>query len=341
MRVLMRLLFLSLSVLIVNGIVFAQNDEDRQASRLPRLISGGGAGTTMNVSGRIKLEGVEKLARRPIIAVLINVGGVPSDRTIANDTGHFFISNVQRQNVSLVVEVDGMEVVRQVLIASAMGNTRVELTIPWPMAAGTAKPGVVTFNPMVVRLEKNEEIFQKALSATKAKETKKAVDLFNQLLSSDPKDFEAWTELGTLFFRENLLDNAEACYFKAIEIKKDYFVALLNLGKLYLNRKQYDNAAMVLSNAAKAVPDSADAHHFLGESYLQIKKGSLAVEHLNEALRLSPVEKADIHLRLAKLYDAAGMKGKASLEYKMFLEKQPDFADKKQLEKYISDNSPR
>lgn len=144
-----------------------------------------------------------------------------------------------------------------------------------------------------------------------------------------------------MYFRSNSLDNVEAGYFKAIEIKANYFAALINLGKLYLSRKRLDDAILVLSSAVASNPASPEAHHYLGEAYLQAKKGSLAVPQLNEAIRLAPKEKAELHLRLASLYDAAGMKAKASAEYKMFLEKRPDYPERKQLEKFISDNPPK
>jgi Tfp pilus assembly protein PilF len=82
-------------------------------------------------------------------------------------------------------------------------------------------------------------------------------------------------------------------------------------------------------------------NHYLGEAYLQSKKGSKAVIYLNEAIRLEPVEKAEIHLRLAALYNAAGAKPLASKEYKMFLDKVPSYKDKAALEKYISENPPK
>ena len=71
---------------------------------------------------------------------------------------------------------------------------------------------------------------------------------------------------------------------------------------------------------------------------MQIKKGSLAVGYLNEALRLDPKGMADVHLRLARLYDAAGMKDKAAAEYEAYLKKRPDYKDRKKLEDYISAN---
>lgn len=320
-------------------VAVAQDDETRQGTGLPTLIGENSArGGKMNVSGQITLQGFDRKQRQPVINVRILLSGATADSTITNDTGFYLLRNVPRENVVLVVEIDGAEVTRQPIVSSPMGNPRIDISIPWPIAADAVKPGVIAARPVYDRSPKNEEIFQSAMAASKAKETTKAISLLNKVLESDPKDFVAWTELGTIYFKENQLDNGEGCYFKAIELKRDYALALLNLGKLYMSKKQYDNAVLALSNAVKSSPDSSDAHHFLGESYLQLKKGSLAVVSLNEAIRLSPGEKAELHLRLASLYDSAGMKGKASAEYKAFLLKRPDFAQKAQLEKYIADN---
>ena len=335
-----RLFIVVILFFLVADSVLAQDDETRQGTGLPMKIGENTArGDKMNVSGRITLDTTSTLTRLPVIKVMIIYAGVTADQSVTNDTGYYVVKNVPRDNVTLIVEVDSTEVVRQPIVASAMGNPRYDFTIAWPMVSVTAKPGVVSAKPIFARTEKNEDLFQKALAAEKANESVKTIGLFNQILGSEPKDFVAWTELGTVYFKENSLDNAEACYFKAIELKKDYFVALLNLGKLYMNRKLSDNAILVLSNAVNSLPESADAHHYLGEAYLQAKKGSSAVFHLSEAIRLAPIEKADIHLRLAALYDAAKMKDKAAAEYKIFLGKRPDYQEKTKLEKYIADNT--
>jgi tetratricopeptide (TPR) repeat protein len=112
----------------------------------------------------------------------------------------------------------------------------------------------------------------------------------------------------------------------------------MNLGRLYSAQKKFDAAAEVLARAVKIKPDSADANHLLGETYLQLKKGSLAVGYLNEAIRLDPVGQADVHLRLALLYNAVNMKDKAAAEYEAFLKKRPDYKDRKKLEQYITEN---
>jgi tetratricopeptide (TPR) repeat protein len=85
-------------------------------------------------------------------------------------------------------------------------------------------------------------------------------------------------------------------------------------------------------------PQSAEANYLLGEAYLQVKKGSKAVAYFGEALKLDPVGMTNAHLRLAALYDAAGLKDRAAAEYEEFLKKQPDYPDRKKLEQYISAN---
>src|SRR5205823_13660675 len=97
----------------------------------------------------------------------------------------------------------------------------------------------------------------------------------------------------------------------------------------------HPSAVASLSEPVNARPVSADANYFLGEAYLQIKKGSLAVGYLNEALRLDPNGMAEVHLRLALLYNAAGMKDKAVAEYEAFLKKRPDYTDRNKLAQYI------
>ena len=137
---------------------------------------------------------------------------------------------------------------------------------------------------------------------------------------------------------ENNLVEAEASYLRATEVRPKFFLALLNLGRLRLRQKEFNAAIAALDHAVAVQPLSADANYFLGEAYLQIKKGSLAVGYLNEALRLDPQGMAEVHLRLALLYNAAEMKDKAASEYEQFLKKRPDYPDKKRLQKYIADN---
>jgi cytochrome c-type biogenesis protein CcmH/NrfG len=211
----------------------------------------------------------------------------------------------------------------------------------WRAAPGgtdAAKAGTTSVADQYSRSAGTKPLYDKAQEAIKKDDNDQAISLLRQVVSADPKDFEAWTELGTAYFKKKKLDDAEKAYRSALEQRPAYIVALLNLGKLRISQKKYDGAIEALSQAVAAQPQSAEINYWLGEAYLQVKKGSKAVGYLNEAIRLDPAGMAEVHLRLATLYNAAGLKDRAAAEYEQFLAKKPDYPDKKKLEQYIQEN---
>lgn len=326
-------------VILIANLVFAQDDETRQATGLPMKI-GGDSPTKANLSGKIKIEGLDTSQPRPTIFVSAIVNGITLDRRRATDSGNYFIPGIPRENVTVIVEVNGNEVGREQLITSYLGNMRQDFFInigQWKNPK--TKTGVISAKNLYSRSPENEKLFEKATSAAGEKKTDTAIKLFKQILENDPKDFVSWADFGTLYFRIEKLEDAERCYLKALEQKPDFMMALLNLGRLYLNQKQAEKAIPVLTKAVETEPISADAQQLLGEAYLQNKKGSKALIYFYEALKLAPIEKAEVHLRLGWLYNAAGLKDKAVEEYKQFLQKVTNHSDKEKIEKYIKENS--
>lgn len=220
------------------------------------------------------------------------------------------------------------------------GDIRKDIELQW-----TGKPGTGPLKqPETISADAcrhtpaNEEPFKKATDHLQNKNLDSAILLLNQIVGADPKDCVAWTELGTAYFRKADLDNADKSYQRALQERPSFLPALVNLGKLRIHRKDFEGAIAVLSLAIKEQPLSADTNLLLGEAYLQIKKGSKAVGYLNEAIRLDPNGKAEAHLRLAVLYNGAGLKDKAAIEYEQFLAKRPDYQDRETLLRYIKAN---
>ncbi|HRH42845.1 MAG TPA: tetratricopeptide repeat protein [Pyrinomonadaceae bacterium] len=326
---------------LIGSSVFAQDDETRQGTGLPMMIGENASNRNRgNLSGKITIEGLDPSQPKPIITVSVNLNGAPLDRRQVADNGSYFIPSVPRENITLIVEANGVEVGRQLLPPTAMGNIRQDLIINLAQGQSSkAKFGVISVKDAYSRSPENEKLFEKALSASKDKKLDDAISTLKQIVAQDPNDFVAWTELGTLLFRKEKYADASQAYLKALEQNVEFMVALLNFGRLLLNQKQPENALLILAKAVDVEPASPEANHLLGEAYLQAKKGSMAVVYLNEALRLAPIEKAEIHLRLAMLYNAGGLKDKAVQEYKQFLQKVPNYSEKEKLEKYIKDNS--
>ena len=250
--------------------------------------------------------------------------------------GRFRFMGIPNGEYALVVEYEGREVYRDPFRLAERQRTDIRKDITLEMRGAPTAPPRNT--GLYNRSAANQALLDRARTASDNKKPSEATKLLEQIVANDPKDFVAWAELGSILFREEKYSDADKAYLRALEGKPDFLVVLINLGKVRIAQKNLDGAVESLTKATELDPKSADAHHYLGEAYLQGKKGSKAVVHLNEALKLDPSGKADIHLRLAALYNAAGLKDRAAAEYQQFLTKKPDYSDKAKLQEYINQN---
>lgn len=280
---------------------------------------------------------------KPLVyeVVLLNQGGLVVSRQFVNAGARYRFMNVANGQYYLAVLLDHEEIgrTRVEILAPLKNDFRQDLSLQW-RAPPSSRPkhATVSASDFYKRASASERLFAKAKKAADKKRYEEAISMLQRVLKDDMKDFQAWTELGTLFLLQGHYDEGERAYRQAIAVRPSFVLALLNLGRLRSLRKNYAGAVEPLVVAVKLRPDSADVNYHLGETYLQLKKGSVAVDYLYKALELDPLGKADAHLRLATLYDAAGMKQKAAAEYAAFLKKKPDYAHRRRLEKYIALN---
>src|SRR6185369_4048321 len=276
--------------------------------------------------------------------ILYNLSRQVVARQTVTSKGRYRFNNLNSGVYDLVVESENVEVarIRVELVAPLATDIRQDINLELRSTEGsTTKPASISAEDIYQRTSANQKLFQKGQAASDNKKYVEAVGLFNEVLTNDPKDFQAWTELGTVYLLQEKLTDAEKAYSNAIEIRPGFFLGLMNLARLRLMQKNYEGAIEPLTAAVNVHPTSADANYYLGEAYLQIKKGSKAVAYLNQAIKLDPVGKADLHLRLATLYNAVNMKDKAAIEYEEFLAKKPEYPDAKKLRDYITANKPK
>jgi tetratricopeptide (TPR) repeat protein len=297
--------------------------------------------------GDLKVDESKAGADRPATytVILYMAGGTLIGRETVSNGGRYRFNDLADGDYDVAIELDSREVTRSRVRLYSQPNvgktdTRhdIELEFRAIGPAATNKAATVSAEDVYHRSSANQKLFDQGQRATNEKKYDQAIAVLRQLVDTDRKDFQAWSELGTAYLLKENFNEAESSYLAAIEARPEFFLGNLNLGRIYLSQKKFDKAVEVLSHAVQIKPESADANHLLGEAYLQIKKGSLAVRYLNEAIRLDPKGKAEVHLRLALLYNAVGMKDKAAIEYAEFLKKRPDYPDRKKLEQYIQDN---
>jgi tetratricopeptide (TPR) repeat protein len=263
-------------------------------------------------------------------------------RQTVSSRGRYRFNNLKTGEYEILVEVDGKEIGRlqTIMLRNQLSNSpyghQYDLDFRW--RPGTSSPptgGVIAAGDFYERPSANRSLFQKAEEFVTKKKYDDAVELLKQVVETDKNDFQAWTALGIIYAAQEKLDDAESAYLKAIEVHAASARAQLNLGKLRYSQKKFDAAVEPLTKAIELQPTNGDANYLLGESYLQLKKGSKAIPYLNEAANLG---RPDAHLRLGWLYNAAGMKDKAALEYEEYLKKNPTYPERDKLKEYIATN---
>lgn len=320
-----RLLRLFVALMLASAVAMAQNGEH-------------------TLFGDFKIEGAEGNGKSQTFYLILytRTGQVVGRQAITNG-GRYRFFGVSNGEFIIVVESNGNEAARIPIFIQEIRKTdvRKDISLQWQedsTPGKTTATGTVSADATYERTAENRQRYEKAMDAISKKDRKSAISLLSEIVKSDPNDYVAWTELGSAHFLEEHFDEAEKAYKSALEAKPSFLLALMNLGKLRMAQKDMQSAVEIFIRAVEQHPTSAAANYFLGEAYLQIKKGSKAVGFLYEAIRLDPVGHAEAHLRLATLYNAAGLKDKAVVEYEQFLSKVPDHPSRKNIEKYIKEN---
>jgi tetratricopeptide (TPR) repeat protein len=277
--------------------------------------------------------------------MLCNLSGEILFRQTVSAGGRYRFLDVSNGDYYLVVEMGNEEVARIQLLIMEKFKTdiRHDIELAWQpgqLMQSKKISGVISARDFYKRDKDNAGRLEDALAASRQKDYKRALSLLDAVVSADPRDLEAWTELGTAHFMLGNYREAEKCYRRSLAERPSYPLALLNLGRLHMAQKNFQAAVETLEQLIILEPGFPDVHSLLAESYLQIKKGSKAEVHFKEALRLDPGGQADAHLRLAALYNAAGYKNLAAAEYEQFLAKRPNYPEKKKLQDYIRQNKP-
>ncbi len=293
--------------------------------------------------GDFKVDESKATGTKPLSfdLILYAAGRVVARQTVGNNSRYRFL-DLSNGDYEIGVEVESNEVARIRLQLNEVFKTdiRQDIELEWRenLTGKNNNKKVAAIVDFYERTATNKKRFAKAEKAIDEKNYDVAIASLRQILSEDERDYQSWSELGTVYLMQRDFAEAESAYLRATQANPAFFQSFLNLGKLRLAEKKFDTAIESLSQAVKIKPESAEANYLLGEAYLQIKKGSKAVVYLYEALKLDPIGKAEAHLRLAALYNGAGVKDKAAAEYVEFLKKKPDYPDRKKLEQYIAQN---
>lgn len=137
---------------------------------------------------------------------------------------------------------------------------------------------------------------------------------------------EAHFKSGAELQSQGRLDEAAACYHRALECDPGYVAAHCNLAVVLKLQGRLDEAVARFERAVELQPGYAQLHYNLGNTYTLLDQLGLAEAAYRRALVLAPTS-ADTHNNLANVLQVQGRFREARHHFDAALAAQPDLAE--------------
>jgi len=111
---------------------------------------------------------------------------------------------------------------------------------------------------------------------------------FKEVTRLDPLRAGAHINLGAVYNRMDMLDEAIPVLRRGIQLDHNRAEGFYNLGVVYRRKGQLDLAIQAYREAVRINPRMSDAHYNIGNIYLDKEQHGLALAHYKQALELRP-----------------------------------------------------
>jgi tetratricopeptide (TPR) repeat protein len=156
---------------------------------------------------------------------------------------------------------------------------------------------------------KKGKLYINSLDARLKGDIPRSIELLKEIIDEDPEDKNAYVSLGLIFkFETHQLQEAVACFEKAIELDPFHREALNQLAYAYSSLGRFDRAMWAINKYVEVAPDEANAYDSRGEILATNGKLDEAIASYKQADKLEP---GFGRARLADLYMYRGDFSKA------------------------------
>ncbi len=283
--------------------------------------------------GTIRVKNLRPDENFPSVTAILYTGSRTERQRVSRSGNYCF--KLESNSSRIAIEVNGVEVTRQ-SVAIPQGKIQQDFEIENPNAALNPRaPGVISAKYNYPKNPKTINLYKQAAAADKSRNSKLFQETLKKIVAQDPKDFIAWAKLGLVYQEQEKYKEALDAYKKSLSQRIDYTPAWINVAKIRLSQGQLEAAIAVILQAIEFDKESYKLYQILGETYLKNKQGSLGARALKKSIELDPIGATDSHLQLAHLFELANANELAAKEYELYLSKNPNYADRKRLERFI------
>lgn len=260
----------------------------------------------------------------------------PGSYTITIEAG----DDYETARESLYVEGSGMRS-RTLSTAGARAdiprtfNVIINLRLKRPTGAA-ARPAII--NAALANAPKPAvALYDKAMEAVQAGDSKKAVDLLKNAISYYPEFTIALNELGVQYLRLGQPDKAAESFRSSLKIRPDEFMPRLNYGIALLEKKQIAEAEAQLRLAIQKNDTSWVAHMYLGITLMNLRRYDEAEQELQRTLSIGGDNLSLPHYYLGGIYWGRGDHKRAADELEKYLQLSPKAPEADRIRVTIKD----
>ncbi|MGH7990463.1 MAG: tetratricopeptide repeat protein [Limisphaerales bacterium] len=150
-----------------------------------------------------------------------------------------------------------------------------------------------------------EKLSQQGYDALSKGNYEKALSCWNEVLSLEPNNADAYINRGNTYAVTRHWDQAIKNYNEAIRLNPNYGLAYGNRGNTHYQKGELDEAMTDWSKAIQLNPNNAEIYYSRAGGYQTKKIWDKAIEDDNEAIRLSP-NWPDVYYERGNAYRAKG-----------------------------------
>lgn len=205
-----------------------------------------------------------------------------------------------------------------------------------PTAGGGGKAGVL--NAALAGVPKPAvELYNKALEAAQAGDSKRAVEQLRAAIAYHPNFALALNELGVQYLKLGQADKAVEVLQSAVRILPDAFTPRLNYGIALMERKQFSEAETQLRQALVKSSDSWAAHMYLGLTLINMQKFDEAEKEFHQTLQIGGGKLSLPHYYLGGIYWRKRDYKRAADELEKYLQLAPKAPDAERVRASIKE----
>ena len=153
--------------------------------------------------------------------------------------------------------------------------------------------------------------------------TTEALIINQKVVEINPKDVEAYYNLGNTFKELYMFEEAKKNYKIAIKIQPKHFGAYNNLGITLKELGEFEDAEIVFRNIIRLKPNNAEAINNLGNILKELGMVKEAKKSYQNAIKLKP-DYAEPHHNLGVILEESGEFTNAKKKYETTIKLQPD-----------------